>query len=223
MTDVSSPKSGKNAAFDIHNLLILPLQYWKQSVLVIAVIVVSAGGYALFGTYQKSQAEKAETALSTLVATTSGADLLKALTAMAQTAPAGVRDAVNLELAKAALAAGDFAQAATAWAAVAKSAPASMRAVAALGQASALSQAGQHDKAVDVLEHLKADVPKAFAMTVDRQLAITAEDAGQWQKALDAYERMKADGNLQNPGFIDARIASLRAKLGPDGAAKTNG
>jgi len=223
MSDVSSPKDGKNAASAIHNLLLLPVQYWKQSALVIGAIVVLAGGYALYGTYQKSQAEKAENALATLVATTTGADQVKALAAMATTAPASVRDAVNLELAKAALDAGDFSQAATAWAAVSGNAPASMRAVAGRGQAAALAKAGQADKAVTVLESLKTSVPAAFTMTVDRQLAITAEDAGQWQKALDAYQRMKADASLQNPGFIDARIAFLRAKLGSADAPKTNG
>lgn len=223
MTDVSTPKAGANAS-DIPALLRLPVQYWKQTVLVIAGIVVLAGGYALYGLYQTSRVEKAESALNALLlSSTKGADLQKALQAMAKTAPAGVRDAVNLELAKASLEAGDFNQAAAAWAAVSASAPGSIRAVAGLGQAAALTQAGHPDKALAVLEGLKATMPKAFAITLDRQLAVTAEEAGQWQKALQAYERMKADGSLQNPGFINARIASLRAKLGSKDAAKTNG
>ena len=98
-----------------------------------------------------------------------------------------------------------------------------MHAVAGLGQAAALAKAGQADKAVTVLESLQASVPQAFASTVDRQLAVAAEDAGQWQKSLDAYLRIKADASLPNPGFIDARIAALRAKLGDAGAAKKNG
>lgn len=223
MTDVSSSKPGNKAASDIPALLRLPVQYWKQSAMVVGAIVVLAGGYALYGTYQQSRIAKAETALSNLVATTTGAERQKALAAMAKTAPAGVRDAVNLALAKAALDAGDDAQAATAWAAVSKNAPAAMRAVAGLGQAAALVKAGQTAKAVTVLEGLKMDVPQAFIPTVDRQLAITAEAAGQWQKSLDAYLRLKADASLPNPGFIDARIASLRAKLGTAGETKTNG
>jgi hypothetical protein len=223
MSDVSSPTSGKNTLADIPTLLRLPIQYWKQSVAVIVVVLVVAGGYALVGVYQKSQAEKSEKALSHLVATAKGAELVTALEAMAKTAPAGARDAVNLELAKAASAMGDHAKAAAAWAAISKTAPVAMRAVAGLGQASALCQLGQNDKAVTVLEALRADTPKAFAMTVDRQLAITAEAAGQWKKALDAYERIKAAGAVQNPGFIDARIDALTTKAGSDGVAKTNG
>lgn len=223
MTDVSSPNTGKKAASDIPAVLRLPVQYWKQSALVIAVIVVLAGGHALYGAYQHSQTEKAETALSNLLSTATGADLQKSLAAMAKSAPSGVSDAVNLALAKAALDAGDYAQAAAAWAAVSGNAPAAMRAVAGLGQAAALVKAGQADKAVTVLEALKGGVPQAFASTVDRQLAVTAEDAGQWQKSLDAYLRLKADASLPNPGFIDARIATLRAKLGAAGATKTNG
>jgi len=222
MTDVPQAKAAATSS-DIPSVLRLPIQYWKQSVAVIAVIVVVAGGYALFNLYQKSQDEKAEQALSKLVATTKGADLVTALTQMAASAPAGVRAAVNLELAKAAQDAGDFTKAASAWEAVAKEAPASMRVIARLGQAAVLSKAGQNDQAVAVLESLLTDAPKAFVMTVDRQLAVTAEAAGQWQKALDAYGRMKADGSLQNPGYIDARIAALRAKADAAATPKTNG
>ena len=128
MTDVPQAKAAATSS-DIPSVLRLPIQYWKQSVAVIAVIVVVAGGYALFNLYQKSQDEKAEQALSKLVATTKGADLVTALTQMAASAPAGVRAAVNLELAKAAQDAGDFTKAASAWEAVAKEAPASMRLV----------------------------------------------------------------------------------------------
>lgn len=223
MSEVSSPNPGKNTLADIPTLLRLPIQYWKQTVAVVVLILAVAGGYSLVGIYQKSQTEKGEKALSHLVATTKGADLVTALEAMAKTAPSGVRDAVNLELAKAAQALGDHAKAAAAWAAVSKTAPGAMRAIAGLGQAAALCQAGQSDKAVTVLETLKGDCPKAFIMTVDRQLAITAESAGQWQKALDAYERIKAAGAVQNPGFIDTRIAALKAKTGKAGPAKTNG
>ncbi|MGD9608692.1 MAG: tetratricopeptide repeat protein [Desulfovibrionaceae bacterium] len=223
MSEVSAPTPGKNSLADIPLLLRLPIQYWKQSVAVIVVILAVTGGYALVGVYQKSQSEKGEQALSKLVATTQGADRVTALEAMAKTAPSGVRDAVNLELAKAAQAMGDHAKAAAAWAAVAKTAPAAMRAIAGLGQAAALCQAGQADKAVTVLQTLKADCPKAFSMTVDRQLAITAEAAGQWKTALETYEGIKAAGAVQNPGFIDARIADLKAKAGAAAPAKTNG
>lgn len=222
MSDISKAKAAATAP-DTMSVLRLPIQYWKQSVAVIAVIVVVAGGYTLFNVYQQHQAQKAEEALNQVVMTTTGNDLLAALTKMAASAPESVRPAVNLELAKAAQTAGDFAKAASAWEAVAQNAPESLRAIARLGQASALSQAGKNDQALAVLEDLKANAPKAFSMTVDRQLAVTAESAGQWQKALDAYERMKKDGSLQNPGFINARITAVRAKASAAATPKTNG
>lgn len=222
MTDVSKAKTAVTDSVT-PSLLRLPIQYWKQTVAVIAVIIVVAGGYALFTVYQQHQTEKAEAALSTLVATTQGADLVPALTKMAASAPKTVRPAVNLELAKAAQAAGDFTKAAGAWEAVANEAPESLRVIARLGQASALSQAGKNDQALTVLENLTISTPKTFSLTVDRQLAVTAEAAGQWQKALTAYERMKKDGSLDNPGFINARIAALRAKATAAATPKTNG
>jgi len=146
-----------------------------------------------------------------------------ALTQMAASAPAGVRAAVNLELAKAAQDAGDFTKAAGAWEAVAKEAPASMRVIARLGQAAVLSKAGQNDQAVAVLESLLTDAPQGLRH--DRGPAVGRDGRGgrQWQKALDAYGRMKADGSLQNPGYIDARIAALRAKADAAATPKTNG
>jgi predicted negative regulator of RcsB-dependent stress response len=221
MTESASPQPGKTRSSDIPAVLRLPVQYWKQSVAVAVVVLVAAGGYALFGVYQKSQVEKAENELGTITITKTGAERLAALETLAKSAPAGARDGIYLEMAKTAQALGDFAKAATAWETVSQHAPAGMKTVAGLGYASALSQSGQNDKAVAVLEGLLASAPKPFTMTVDRQLAATAEAAGAWSKALAAYERMKAEGNVQNAGFIDARIADLKAKAA--GQAKTNG
>jgi hypothetical protein len=221
MTDSPTPQHGSAKPSDIPTVLRLPVQYWRQSLAAAAIALVAAGGYALFGVYQKGQVEKAEAALGEIITTKAGADRIAALEALAKTAPAGARDGIYLELAKAAQGLGDFAKAASAFDAVAKSAPAGMKTIAGLGEAAALSRAGQDAKAVDVLEALAASAPKAFAMTIDRQLAVTAETAGQWQKALAAYERMKADGNVQNASFIDARIADLKTKTA--GGTKTNG
>jgi len=219
MTDPTSPQSGKNSAADIPALLSLPIQYWKQSLAGVLVVLAAAGGYALYGVYQKSQVEKAENELGAILTAKSGAERLAALEILAKTAPAGAEGGIHLEMAKTAQELGDFTKAAAAWEAVSKTAPAGMKTVAGLGYATALSKAGQDAKAVEVLENLGVSAPKAFSMTVDRQLAATAEAAGQWQKALAAFERMKADGNVQNASYIDARIADLKAKA----AAKTNG
>ncbi|EHJ46966.1 hypothetical protein DFW101_0952 [Solidesulfovibrio carbinoliphilus subsp. oakridgensis] len=221
MTDFTSPQSGRNSANDVPTLLRLPVQYWKQSLAGILVVLAAAGGYALYGVYQKGQVEKAENELGTIVTTKAGAERLAALEGLARTAPAGAKDGIHLEMAKTAQELGDFAKAAAAWEAVSKSAPAGMKTVAGLGYATALSKSGQDAKAVEVLEGLAVSAPKAFTMTVDRQLATTAEAAGQWQKALAAYERMKTGGNVQNAGFIDARIADMKAKAAA--GAKTNG
>ena len=221
MTDSQTPQHGSAKTSDIPAVLRLPVQYWRQSLAAAAIVLVAAGGYALYGVYQKGQTEKAEAALGEIITSKTGAERIAALETLARTAPAGAKAGINLELAKAAQNLGDFAKAASAFEAVAQSAPTGMKTIAGLGQAAALSRAGQDAKAVDVLEALTISAPKGFSMTIDRQLAVTAEAAGQWQKALAAYERMKADGNVQNASFIDARIVELRAKTG--GAAKTNG
>ena len=221
MTDSFSQKPGSDRASDIPTVLRAPVQYWRHSLAAAAIILVAAGGYALYGVYQKSQVEKAEAALGEIITTKAGAERIAALEGLAKTAPAGVQAGIYLEVAKTAQGLNDFAKAATAFELVAASAPAGMKTIAALGQATALSRAGQDAKAVDVLEAMIGSAPKAFSMTIDRQLAVTAEAAQQWQKALAAYERMKADGNVQNASFIDARIADLKAKTA--GAAKTNG
>lgn len=220
MTDSASPQSGKTS-FDIPAVLRLPVQYWKQSVAVVVIILAAAGGYALFGVYQKGQIEKSENELGSIVMTKSGAERLAALESLAKTAPAGARDGIYLEMAKTAQSLGDFTKAAAAWQAISQSAPSGMKTVAGLGYAGALSKSGQDAKALEVLEGLLASAPKAFTMSVDRQLAITAEAAGAWDKALASYERMKAAGNVQNSAFIDARITDLKAKAAA--GAKTNG
>ena len=221
MTDTNASQSAGSNRTDPTSLLQLPLLYWKQTLAGVLVVVAAAGGYALYGVYQKSQVEKAETELGSIILAKTGADRLTALEALAKNAPAGARDGIWLAAAQTATDMGDFTKAAAAWDAVSKTAPSGMKTVAGLGYAAALSKAGQDAKAVEVLEAMAGSAPKAFSMTIDRQLAVTAEAAGQWQKALAAYERMKADGNVQNASFIDARIADLKGKTA--GAAKTNG
>lgn len=211
MTDSSASQDGKTVN-DINSLLEMPIRYWKQCLTAVIVIVAAAGGYALYGTYQKSQVAKAESELGAIVTSKSGAERLKALESLAKSAPAGARDGINLEIAKAAQDQGDYAKAATAWQVVSTSAPAGMKTVATLGYATALSKSGQDAKAVEVLENLSVTAPKAFTMTVDQQLAVTAESAGQWQKALSAFERLKAGGHITNAAFIDTKISELKAK-----------
>ncbi len=212
MTEPVSPQPGRSRTTEIPAVLRLPIQYWKQSLAVVALLVAATGGYALFGVYQQGQAEKAENELGAILLAKSGAERLSALEALAKTAPEGARAGIALELAKTAQALGDFAKAASAWETVARISPDGMKVVAGLGQAGALSKSGQDAKAVEVLETLQASMPKAFAMIVNQQLAATAEAAGAWSKALNAYERLKAEGNITNSGFIDARIAALKAK-----------
>ena len=221
MTESPTSQHSPAQTSDIPTILRLPVQYWRQSLAAAALVLVAAGGYALFGVYQKGQVEKAEAALGDIITTKAGTERIAALEALAKTAPAAAKAGINLELAKAAQGLGDFAKAASAFEAVAASAPSGMKTIASLGQAAALSRTGQDAKAVAVLETLSGSAPKAFAMTIDRQLAVTAEAAQQWQKALAAYERMKANGNVQNASFIDARIADLKAKTA--GATKANG
>lgn len=209
----SSSKSAADSPKDLATLLQLPVRYWKQSLAGVLAVVAAAGGYALYGVYQKSQVEKTENALGAIVTAKTGADRLTALEALAKSAPAAARDGIWLEMAKTASELGKFDKAAEAWHSVSTSAPAAMKAVAGLGYASSLAKAGQNAKAVEVLENLGVSVPKPFSMTVDRQLATTAEAAGEWQKALSAFERMKADGHVQNAAYLDARITALKAKI----------
>ena len=212
MTATNASQSAGSNRTDPTSLLQLPLLYWKQTLAGVLVVVAAAGGYALYGAYQKSQVEKAETELGSIILAKKGAERLAALEALAESAPAGARDGIWLAAAQTATDMGDFTKAAAAWDAVSKTAPAGMKTVAGLGYAAALSKAGQDAKAVEVLETLSVSAPKPFAMTVDRQLAVAAEAAGAWDKALAAFERMKADGHVQNAGYIDARIEAIKSK-----------
>ncbi|WP_428559093.1 MAG: tetratricopeptide repeat protein [Solidesulfovibrio sp. DCME] len=218
MTDPISSPSGQKQANDIAAILQAPLVHWKKTLAGVLVVVAAAGGYALFGVYQKSQIQKAENELGAILTSKAGAERLAALEGLAKAAPAGARDGVLLEIAKTAQGLGDFAKAATAWQAISGTAPAGMKTVAGLGYATALSKSGQDAKAVEVLEALSISAPKTFAMAVDQQLAAAAEAAGQWDKAIGAFERMKTSGSVQNTGYLDARIAALKNK-----AAKGNG
>lgn len=179
--------------------------------LVAALVVIA--GYAAYEAWQKGRLAKAESEISSVVASKQGAERLTALTAMLPDTPAGARDAVNLEIARTALELKDYAKAATAWGAVSADAPAPMRVVSGLGLAAALFQSGSKDKALAVLENLNTTAPRAFSPIVSRQIAVTAEAVGDWQKALDGYEALKTDATPQNQAFLEAKISELRGKI----------
>jgi|GEM_PF-1989571 len=221
----AAPAAGDKAAqaADDHGLLArLVLAYWKPAAIAAAVALLGSGGVALYQKYQASRIAEVTEKIGKIAAEKTGADRLAGLKALLAEAPAGAKDGVLLEMAKAAQDADDLPAAALAWADLSKSSDGAVRSLAELGQAAILTKTGETAKALEILEKARQTASKPFLLAIDRQMAVTAEAAGDLKAALTGYERMKAESSMQNMSYIDSKIEAIKAKI-EAGGQKSNG
>ncbi|QLA15579.1 tetratricopeptide repeat protein [Desulfolutivibrio sulfoxidireducens] len=206
-----------------HGLLAqLVMDYWKPAVAAAVLALAAAGSVALYQRYQASRIAEVTEKIGQIAASKDGAQRLTELKALLAEAPAGARDGVLFEMAKAAQDASDLPAAALAWEDLSTSSDAALRVVAELGRAAVLVSSGDTAKALEVLEKARQDAPKTFALAVDRQIAVTAEASGDFKRAIEGYERMVSEGAMQNKSFLESKIEALRAKVESTGQ-KSNG
>jgi hypothetical protein len=194
---------------DIHPLLKKILDNIKPIGLAVGGIVAAVAVYSGVTSYQQSQHAKAVSELGGIMVLADQAARTERLQAFAQSGPADLRPAAQLELAKVFVTAGDYDKAVTAWKAVGQNP--GMKAVAGLGEAKALSLKGDYAGAVTVLSALKKDAGEELAPAISSSLAFAAEKAGQTDVAIAEYEAMKAKAG-GNDAFLEYKIGKLKAK-----------
>lgn len=188
----------------------------------ISLLVVVTVGYGAWQWNEAGNLRDAQIALGKILVRDSGAARVTALEAFAAKAPAGMREAVLLELAASAVNAQDFDRAAAAYGQIATADAASaIGMMAALNQADLLLRVNKPAEAVGVLEKLLANTPEALRPAVREQLAGAASQAGDLKKALGLYEELLtapenapgAPNAETNTAFFRSRIESLKTQL----------
>lgn len=193
---------------DIHPFLKKILDNIRPIGFAVGGIVAAVAVYSGVTSYQESQHAKAVSELGAIMVLSDQSSRIEKLQAFAQSGPKDLRPAVELELARMHMDAGNYEKAAAAWNDLSQSK--GMGTVAGLGEAKALMMKGDYAKAVTVLSGLKKDAGEEFAQAVSANLAFAAEKAGQNDLAIAEYESLKSkDGN---DAFLDFKIGKLKAK-----------
>ena len=174
-------------------------------------VLIGAGIYNWHG---DSRAEEARDALARATLQHSGADQVKALAQLAETAPASSRFAAYMTLAQSALANGDYDTAAQAYGKAARSTDGAFGLSAALGEASALLTAGKSAQALTLLQGLQNALPGgASAPQLRQMLAEAAIAAGQKELAARTYLALARETDGVNSSYLRTRAAELDPAL----------
>lgn len=195
----------------LHPLLDYIIKNGKMIVAGIAAIILIAGGISGFKYMNQQKLIKAQSEMGTILIKYNGAKQAEALATFEKDAPASMKPAVQLALAKAWMDADRYADAKTVWAEIAKTSP-KLAPVAGLGQAKCLMLEDKAGKAVTLLQGLTTSAGAEYATSINRLLAEAAEKSQNIQLAIQAYQGLLTS-SPQEASFYEFKIKELKAKL----------
>lgn len=181
------------------------------AVVVLILAIVALGGWRW---YEASVQRDAEIALGHIRVSTSGAERIAALEKISADIPANMRLGLQLDIAVTALGMEDLPRAAAAFGALyAQDPKGPVGLMAALNQADILQRQGKPAEALAVLDSLEKNAPESMRSVILEGQAVSAEQSGDLNRALTDYEALvKAAGN-DDMGYLQAKIAELRARI----------
>lgn len=181
-----------------------------------AVLCALAGiGYAVYNWQAEKQVAKAQEALGRILISRNNDEKLAKLQAALAEAPSGVKEAVQLAIAKTAMEAKDYPTAYAAWDAIAKDSKKALHVTAMVGKAEILSLQEKTKEALAVAESIPLPPDTPFATLVNGIIVDLAEKLGDFPKAIATCEKIAASTAAFNPeeaNFWRQKAASLRGR-----------
>ncbi|GAB6176041.1 hypothetical protein JCM16814_09320 [Desulfobaculum senezii] len=177
----------------------------------IAVLILAVGGTAIYKHVQEGKRAEAEAQLASIIAQPA-AERVEALVNFESTAPEGMHTGIRLELAGALSESGQHERAAEELGKIAKAGN-GLSTVAAIAQANELTKLDRTEDAIAILDGAKATAPESFVSIILREKASLSESIGDLKSALAAYEELLAEASPRNKGFIEGKVAELKAAL----------
>ena len=178
---------------------------------VVILFLLVLAGTGIWRWYSGGKNEDARQELARVSMTMQGQERLKALAALAATAPSDVRLSVLLAWAQSALESGDAAVAAEVYAKAAKlDADGALGLAAALGEAGSLLKAGKNAEALTLLQGLEARLPgENRSVQLRQMLAEAAARAGQKDLAAKTYQALAQEVNGLDGEYFRVRAEAL--------------
>lgn len=202
---------------EVSPLMLLLLNNAKRIAIVFAIGVIGAAGYGIYNWRGNKQITQAQNDLGQILVIEDSDARLKKLKAFQASAPARVKPAVALAIAKSAMIAGNFGEAEKAWGELARDAKDPLYATAVIGKAESLSNQGKAAEALAALETMSLSPDNTAVMLVDSMIVDFAEKSGNLEKAVAASEKIAA-ATMTNPEEADfwrQKAAYLRGKMQP--------
>ena len=180
-------------------------------VIVLILVIAAVGGWRW---HESSVQREAEIALGRIRVNTSGEQRIAALEKIAAEIPANLRLGVQLDIAMTALGMEDLSRAAAAYGVLyAQDPKGPVGLMAALNQADILQRQGKPAEALTVLDSLEKNAPESMRSVIVEGQAISAEQSGDLRRALAGYESLAVAAGDENAGYVQAKIAELKARL----------
>lgn len=195
----------------LHPILEAAYQYRKQLAIAVCAILVATAAYAGYTSYSAKAIASAQSEMGMILLGSQGEEQVAKLEALLPQVPSEIKPSVVLEIAKASMAAGDYAKAEANWQALIGQTSGEMRFVVRLGKVKAMTLGGKAADALTEMKALAAEATEAYAVPVNRQLAETAEAAGDTETAIAAYKKLE-EKNVNDKPFIEFKISELEAK-----------
>lgn len=183
---------------------------------VVLLFLLVLAGTGLWRWYSGGKNEDARQELARISMLAQGAERVKALAALAESAPSDVRISVLLTLAQSALESGDAVAAADAYAKVARlDADGALGLTAALGEAASLLRAGKNVEALSLLQGLESRLPAEGRSVQFRQmLAEAAARAGRKELAAGTYQALSREVKGLDGEYYRVRAEALAPAAG---------
>jgi hypothetical protein len=180
-----------------------------------AVCVIAGAGYGIYSWQAKKQVVEAQEKLGRILVAQNAADKLSKLKAFLAEAPADVKGAVQMAVAKTAMDAKDYPAAYESWDALAKDTKSALYITAMVGKAETLALQDKTAEALAVAESIAVPADSAALPLVQGLIVDLAEKSGNFPKAIAACEKLVASSVMQNPDEADfwrQKAASLHSQ-----------
>ncbi len=192
------------------------LQKIQDNIKIIALIAGSilfvAAAYALNSLWQDRKINLANTEFESILVHDEPEVRLSELKSFLDKAPARLKGAILLEMARTSMDLEEYEKAAHSFVQLGSLDP-DMRPVALLGQAKAYELMEDYGRAMKILQEESSRVPDEFQVQYLTLLSFNAERAGDYAAALNAYKGLEEEAQGMDAGFIEYKIKSLNQQL----------
>lgn len=210
-------KVSSEVAPEISPLMLLLLNNAKRIAAVLVICVIAAAGYGIYNWHTNKQLVRAQNDLGRILVVEDSAARLAKLKEFQASAPARIKPAVALAIAKSAMLAGNFAEAEKAWAELARDPKDPLYVTAVIGKAESLGSQDKAAEALTVLETMTLAPDSMAGVLVDGMIVDFAEKSGDLEKAAATCDKIAAAalGNPEEADFWRQKAASLRGRMQP--------